>query len=243
MIDYHCHILPGFDDGASSLDESLEMAHLLFDAGFSEVCCTPHCMKGAYENTPERVREGVFELQRELDCTGIFLKLHPGMEYYLDEFFPEHLDDLLPLGDTGLVLIEAPTGGYHEMIRNSIFQVNRRGYQPLFAHPERYQFLAEEKPGGLKSLFRKAKRVFGDGEEGDNSKLGPQNSKLLDLRAMGCKFQGNLGSFSGFYGRRAQTQAEALRDACLYHYYGTDAHSSKQIEAMPQEPMKAANFG
>jgi protein-tyrosine phosphatase len=230
-VDFHSHILPHLDDGAATLEESLEMGRLLERAGYGAVYCTPHCMQGVYENTPEGVRAKVAELQGEFDRAGISLRLHPGMEYYLDEFFPRQLDNLLPLGDTGMVLVEAPTGGYHEQIRDFVYQVKRKGFTPLFAHPERYDFLAEDQPGGISGFFRKAKRRFSATEQGADSKLKTQNSKLHDLRGLGCLFQGNLGSFGGLYGSGVKRAALAMRAAGIYHCYGTDAHRASQIRA------------
>jgi protein-tyrosine phosphatase len=229
LTDWHCHLLPHLDDGSDSLEESLEMGRSLERAGVTTVYCTPHCMRGVYENTPEGVRAKVAELQGALGRAGISLRLQPGMEYYLDEFFPRRLDDLLPLGDTGMVLVEAPTGGYHDQIRDFIFQVRRKGFTPLFAHPERYDFLAEKQSGGIKELFRKAKRYLSSADEGENSKLKTQNSKLLALRDLGCLFQGNLGSFRGFYGSEVRKTALAMQAAGIYHCYGTDAHRASQI--------------
>ena len=97
MIDYHCHILPAIDDGAVSIDESIAMAKSLSDFGYKTVCCTPHCIKGYYDITPQKVREATLMLQADLDNADIPLELWPGMEYMLDEYFSEHADDLLPL--------------------------------------------------------------------------------------------------------------------------------------------------
>ena len=108
MIDFHSHILPAVDDGAVSIDESIAIARALADFGYKTVCCTPHCIKGYYDLTPQKVRETTFMLQADLDNAEISLELWPGMEYMLDECFVEFADDLLPLGETNLILCEAP---------------------------------------------------------------------------------------------------------------------------------------
>ena len=99
MIDYHCHILPGIDDGCADLDESLELAQVLTTAGFTEVYCTPHCIHGVYNNTPSAVRAAVEQLQEQLTREGIPLRLSPGMEYYLDEYFSQKLTDIKKRGN------------------------------------------------------------------------------------------------------------------------------------------------
>ena len=67
MIDFHSHILPAFDDGAVTVDESIVMAKALADFGYKTVCCTPHCIKGTYDLTPQKVRETTMMLQADLD--------------------------------------------------------------------------------------------------------------------------------------------------------------------------------
>ena len=73
MIDWHCHILPELDDGASSIEESLAMARLLAAAGYTHVCCTPHRLRGMYDTPPAAMREGVVRLQAKLDGEGVAL--------------------------------------------------------------------------------------------------------------------------------------------------------------------------
>jgi len=146
ITDWHCHILPGIDDGAKTLDDAIAIASILVDNGFSEVYCTPHCMKGVFENTPEIVRQAVIALQAELDKVEIPLKLHVGMEYFLDEFFPQQLNNPLTLGNTNYLLVEAPIRADPKRIKDFLFTIRRRGCTPLLAHPERYEFLAPAAP-------------------------------------------------------------------------------------------------
>jgi protein-tyrosine phosphatase len=232
MIDYHCHILPGLDDGSPSLNESLKMAKKLVSEGFREVYCTPHCMKGVYDTTPQAVHDGVRELQQAVDGAGIALKLHPGMEYYLDEYFPAHLEDPVPLGKTGMLLVEAPSQVNPEMVRENLFLAVRKGFTPLFAHPERYDFLAPSEGG--EGFFCKVKRYFSgnDGRDASNgtSVLRAQQSTLQALKELGCLFQGNLGSFTGQYGSEVKRRAEILEARGHYHCFGTDAHNSRFLQ-------------
>jgi len=136
MIDHHCHLLPGIDDGARDRDEALAMAGLLAAAGFEQVCCTPHRLRGSYDTTPEQVRSAVDALQEAVTRAGIDLQLHPGMEYYLDEFFLD-LTELVPLGTSRLVLVEAPGQANAEVVAAGLDRVLELQYLPLVAHPER----------------------------------------------------------------------------------------------------------
>ena len=111
------------------------------DFGFREVCCTPHCIKGHYEHSPAAVRAAVARLQAALDEAGIVLRLHPGMEYYLDGCFEQFAGDLLPLADSRLVLCEAPPQVYPEMVAELAGLIVAQGYIPLIAHPESYNFV------------------------------------------------------------------------------------------------------
>jgi len=220
--DWHCHLLPELDDGADYLAESLAMAGALVEAGYSTVYCTPHCMKGVFDTTTEQVREGVARLQAELDQVGINLRLLPGMEYYLDEYFPAELDRLVPLGNTKMVLVEVANQTGASLLKENIYQLMRRRYTPLIAHPERTPLLQDQDETPILDRFCgwfSRSRPAG----------GMQYSLLEELRCMGCLFQGNLGSLYGLYGPQVRKQAKALQTAGRYHCYGTDAHRAKMI--------------
>lgn len=223
MIDWHCHLLPGIDDGAPDLEESLAMARALAAAGYRQVCCTPHCMHGVYGNDRQSVLQAVAALQRELDAAGVALKLLAGMEYYLDEFFPEQLADPLPLGCTRLLLVETPSRAHPKVVRENIFSIVRKGFIPLLAHPERLSSLvwAEAKPAsGLWSRLT--------GGLAASRSPGPAFD-LRDLRALGCQFQGNLGSLGGYYGAEVKARAQALLQAGFFHCFGTDGHHQRGL--------------
>jgi protein-tyrosine phosphatase len=232
MIDWHCHILPGIDDGAADMEQSLAMAAALSEAGYATVYCTPHLMRGCYEAGNDDVRRGVAELQQRMDNSGIPLILRPGREYCLDEYLLPALEDPLPLGESRLVLIEIPPHATADMARQVLYGVVRSGFTPLIAHPERSPLLVPlvRRTGGrgllgaIKGLLARGSHVRQ--EQGLSDTTG---NPLLDyLRDLGCCFQGNLGSFSGFYGRRVQGVAAAMRGLGLYDRYGSDLHAAQQ---------------
>jgi len=217
-IDWHCHLLPGLDDGPRTLDESLALARQLANAGVSTVHCTPHFIKGSYEYSPSEIHRAVHDLQSELDRHKIQLELRSGMEYLLDEFFTQQLSNPVPLGDSDLLLIEAYPTLPLEQLKEHIFTIARTGLRPLLAHPERNIQLAprEATPDGwLAQLFR------------SETARKPGNA-IDDLLGMGCLLQGNLGSLSGFYGRKIQKVASTFYRANLYHCFGSDSHSAAQ---------------
>lgn len=232
MIDWHCHILPGLDDGAADMPQALAMGAALAAAGFRTVYCTPHRMPGCYEANNDQVRQGVAELQERLQERNIPLVLQSGCEYCLDEYFLSSLDDPLPLGDSRLILVEILPQISVEMAQKVLYGVVRCGFTPVIAHPERCRLLepVARRPEGnkfltsLKSLVRDGRS---GGPEQDVSAM--TGTPLLDyLRELGCFFQGNLGSFKGVYGSRVQRAAQGLKGMGVYDRYGSDLHSPEQ---------------
>lgn len=238
MIDYHCHILPGLDDGCRDLDEAVELARLLAGAGFRQVYCTPHCIRGVYDNTPTAVQVAVAALQQELDRQGIALQLHAGMEYTLDEYFPRLLSDLQPLGDTGMVLVESPSQADGEALKEVIFAIVRKGLTPLFAHPERYDYLAL--PAASGGLLHKIKAYFTGAviDSGDTA-----HCLVESLQQQGCLFQGNIGSFANHYGSSVAQRARKLKQRQFYHCFGSDAHRPEPTQAMLSAGLAALGWG
>ncbi len=222
MIDWHSHILPGLDDGAETLEESLALGRLLAQVGFTEVHCTPHCLRGMYDNRPADVRAACAELQIHFDREKIGLKLHPGMEYCLDEFFPENIADLQPLGESRFVLVETPSRATTQQLKENVFLIKRAGYEPLFAHPERHAFLAPPKQSGGQLLPNMLNRM-----RGEQTVEPIEETPLEEMLNMGCRFQCNLGSVSGFYGRLVQKQVRRFITLGLYHCIGSDAHNQR----------------
>ena len=233
MIDWHCHILPHVDDGSTDLEQSVAMASVLASAGYTAVYCTPHFIRGSYEADNASVRSGVVELQERLDREHIPVKLIPGREYCLDEFLMEQLQDPLTLGDSRSVLIELLPHTTESMVRQILYSVVRAGFTPVIAHPERSALLAMPDQAKVpRGIFGMITGFFGGGnQEMDNYSPGDTSGNdLLDyLREIGCCFQGNIGSFSGFYGRGVKAVAESMKNIGLYDRYGTDLHAPEQM--------------
>ena len=229
MTDYHCHILPGIDDGASTLDESIQMARLLAGSGFDSVYCTPHLIKHQYDASNTSVLRSMRELQTALDRKGIALRLLAGREYCMDNHFQEYLEDLLPLEGTRYLLIEIPSCSYQGMILETITAIRRKGLIPMIAHPERCRLLDERQHHKIpKSLgFFSRNSIRGRmALEYSYQQIG-----LLDwLSGIECGFQGNVGSIMGMAGRSAQESAIKFRRQNIYTHYGTDAHTPEFLE-------------
>ena len=237
--DWHCHILPGLDDGPASIEESIEMARALADAGFTTVHCTPHCIRGLYNNTAAQVKVATRELQEAIDKVGISLVLVPGFEYYLDEFFIDDIADPLPLSGN-LLLVESSASCISQLFLETITQVIQKGFTPLIAHPERSKLFPSEidqGDNGFNKYFTRFRTSFLGGSILKTGNVNLKSDSLFEvLRSMGCLFQGNLGSFAGLYGDQVRHNAEYLRSAGLYTHYGSDLHSIRDKDILLINP-------
>ena len=149
LIDTHCHILPGIDDGPRTLEESLAIARLYVEAGFRTVVATPHCVPGTRWMQDVRiVRDRITQLRDRLRDEGLLLRVHSGMEIAMDPLVPRLLGEgrLLTLGGGPYVLLECPFQRLPLGWEGILTDISRMGYEVLLAHPERCAQLAE-KPG------------------------------------------------------------------------------------------------
>jgi protein-tyrosine phosphatase len=224
LIDCHCHLLHGIDDGPDTLDDAIAMARTLVQFGFVEVHCTPHCIRGLYENTPVIVNERLDLLQKALEQAAIPLLLRPGMEYYLDSRFSDCLDKPQTLGKSRLLLVEAPTWAGADLIIDNIQKVVNHGYVPLMAHPERCNLFPVLRSSS--GMLAKTRNLLGLGA------AEPATDLLQQLQRCGCLFQGNLGSFAGRYGRLVKKRAESFLDAGIFSCLGSDSHPLPGLEEM-----------
>jgi tyrosine-protein phosphatase YwqE len=141
-VDLHSHLIPGIDDGAKTLDDSIQLILELKALGFHKIITTPHIMSDYYRNTPESINSGLYLLRTELLKRNIDIEIEAAAEYYYDEYFLELLktDNLLTIHKEYLLFelsyLTKPSG-----IDEVIFKIQTKGLKPLLAHPERYPFL------------------------------------------------------------------------------------------------------
>lgn len=143
MTDYHCHLLPGVDDGVQTFEESLEILQLFEQLGIREVWLTPHVMEDI-PNTTAGLRSRFEQL-----CSRYAgnIRLHLAAEYMLDNLFKERLAhrDLLPLGEEGShLLIETSYFNPPVDLYTMLEKIKSAGYHPVLAHPERYVYMGEK---------------------------------------------------------------------------------------------------
>jgi protein-tyrosine phosphatase len=193
-IDLHCHLLFGLDDGAKTVEESLEMARALSEVGFTEIAPSPH----AWPELPDWQVAGSrrAELSELLGNAGVALRLHPNAENRLDTELFERMGrgDARPIGAGRYILVEAPFQAPLPSLLDLIFRLQVKGLVPLFAHPERCLEFTEHAGRGAEAV------------------------------AAGAGLQLDLGALIGRYGRVAQRTAERLLDDALYSVAATDLH-------------------
>jgi protein-tyrosine phosphatase len=204
MIDLHCHILPGVDDGPKNLDESLEMVRIFKEAGYSRVVATPHQVPGTtWMLSIEDIKQKLAELNQAIKIEGLELDVLAGMEIAFDPLIPDLLekDQLLTLGKTPYVLIETPFQQLPLGWEQVIFAILSKGYFILLAHPERCAQLAA-------------------------------NPQLVGrLIEAGVYLQVNWDSFLGYHGRAALRMAHYLAESGCIHCLATDSHNPQERHA------------
>ncbi|MDO5674093.1 MAG: hypothetical protein Q4G66_04130 [bacterium] len=162
LVDIHCHILPGLDDGPSTVDESIKMAQMYASQGVHHVIATPHFINGtAWANSAEMVVQSVQKLQATLNKNRINLIVHPGMEiacsFRMPDLFAQGI--LLPLGGKGnIFLLEPSFHGTQEELVASVQFMLRNELVPIIAHPERISYF-QSNPVDLLALINQGVRI------------------------------------------------------------------------------------
>ena len=207
FVDIHNHILPGIDDGASTVEDSILLIKKFQDLGVTEFIATPHVMNDYYPNSPETVNTALEKLKKSLAVEGLdHIKLKGAAEYMMDQAFIELVERerLLCLKEN-IVLVEMSYFQAPININEILFQLQTRQYRPLLAHPERYAYLHS------KDL-----------------------QKYEDLKRRGCSFQLNILSILGHYGSHIQEAALSLLDHDLIDFIGTDTHQLRHLEKLQE---------
>ena len=140
-IDMHSHIIPGIDDGAQTISDSIFLAKRFVELGFKKLITTPHVMADYYRNTPDTINRGLDILRKGLNEKQINLEVDAAAEYYLDETLERKVTqkEVLTFGQNYLLFelsyINAP-----QNLFNFIKKMQDAGYKPVLAHPERYPY-------------------------------------------------------------------------------------------------------
>jgi protein-tyrosine phosphatase len=213
MIDLHCHMLPGIDDGAPDLDTALAMARIAVEDGIEMTACTPHIYPGMFENTGEQIKRHVQALRIELKAAEIPLQITYGADIQL---VPEMLSGLrssrMPtLHGSRYFLFEPPHHTVPTRFSQLVFDLLAGGYVPVITHPERLSWLDTQHYG----WFAEAARS-------------------------GAWIQLTAGAVTGRFGRRPKYWSERFLDDGLTHILATDAHETKHRPPLLAEGRAAA---
>jgi len=200
LIDLHCHLLPGIDDGSKDLAMSLAMARVAAADGISTIAATPHILPGVYNNSGPAIRRAVARLAQSLAEAGIPISLVTGADVHIAPDLDVQLKDgqALTLNNSRYFLLEPPHHVLPPRLEDLIFGLQAAGYAPILTHPERLSWV-----------------------EGHYDLIGRlvSSSVLMQITA---------GSVMGRFGRRPRYWAERMLDEGLCHLVATDAHNTEQ---------------
>lgn len=198
IVDIHCHILPGVDDGSKNMEQSKAMLDIAWKQGIHTIIATPHHMPEAKNASPETIARKVAELQQYADEQHYDMEILTGNEIYYYSEAVDKLDaeEICTLAESSYVLVEFSPMDDARYIRNSLSELQNMGYDPIVAHVERYMSLH-------KGSFE----------------------KIQELRDMGILIQVNAASVTGGFGKPTKVLVEKLLKKQLVDFIGTDAHS------------------
>lgn len=197
MIDLHCHLLPGLDDGARDLDEALAMARAMAQEGVRVVAATPH-VHPRYRTPVAEMERALAELRQALAAAGVELDVRPGGEIALDELRGLPAGERARFGLGGnprLLLLEFPLHGWPLELESTVRELAREGVRCVLAHPERNPDVQED-PARLERLVE-----------------------------LGAVPQLTAAALDGRMGKRQSTCAFALLERKLAFLVASDAHT------------------
>ncbi|EOI00172.1 protein-tyrosine phosphatase [Enterococcus haemoperoxidus ATCC BAA-382] len=198
MIDLHCHILPGIDDGAQSIDDSIDMAEMAVKQGITHILCTPHHNNGKYDNSAGKVISCVSALQEELDRRKVPLTLFEGQEVRIGGELLEQIqtnDILFADLNNRYLLIEFPTNEIPAYSKQMFYKLLEAGHVPIIVHPER------------------------------NSKFIEDPNRLLPFLEMGVLTQLTAPSYVGIFGSKIEKIAKQMVAHSMVYMMASDAHN------------------
>lgn len=198
MVDLHCHLLPGIDDGSKSMEISLRLAREATENGITHALLTPHHMNGRYVNHKQDVIRRTKEFQKQINTHNIPLTVFPGQEVRINGQLLEALDrDDILFADTGnrYLMLEFPDDDVPHYTSQMIFDLQQRGIVPVIVHPER------------------------------NTKIMAQPELIYQLLENGCLSQITASSYVGTFGKKVENFSRQLIAAGQGYIFASDAHN------------------
>ena len=205
-VDFHNHILPGIDDGAKSIKESVQLIKGLNELGINTIICSPHIYSDYYPNdsqTIEQAYNNLIQSREYIDEISPSVSIDFCAEHMIDSHFEKLLisDEYIKFKERYL-LMEMSFHSYPINLDSVLGLVKEKRLFPILAHPERYGFIRS-----------------GEG-------------RYRKLKDKGVYFQANLLSFGGYYGSEVQKKLSYLIDKKLIDFIGTDIHNSSQLKEL-----------
>lgn len=197
VVDLHCHLLPGVDDGSKSMEISLRLAREATENGVTHALLTPHHMNGHYVNHKQDVIRRTKEFQKQINAHNIPLTVFPGQEVRINGHLLDALDkDDILFADTGnrYLMLEFPDDDVPHYTNQMIFDLQQRGIIPVIVHPER------------------------------NTKIMEEPDLIYQLVQKGCLSQITASSYVGTFGKRVESFSRQLIDAGQGYVFASDAH-------------------
>ncbi len=212
MIDLHCHLLPGIDDGPLSLDVSLAMARCAVDDGIGFIACTPHIYPGLYENDRPGIEAAVESLRRALAGAGIPLQLGVGADTHLVPGLLEGIraGRVPTLCGSRYLLLEPPHHVAPPRFTEEVFSLMAAGIVPVITHPERLSWIESH------------------------------YDRICEAQRQGAWMQLTSGALTGRFGRRPKYWAERMLDEGRVHILATDSHHIDKRPPLLAEGREAA---
>ncbi len=206
LVDIHNHILPGIDDGAKTVEESISLIKGFSEIGVTNFVCTPHIMNNYYPNNPETIKNSYDLLKKELEHMKIG---NTTVDFAAEHMIDDNFENILEKGEVlGLkknyLLIEMSYLQASINFNPAIHEIASHKYFPILAHPERYVFLQK--------------------------KL----DKHKKYKSQGILYQLNLLSLSNFYGSEAQQTAQKLLENNLIDFVASDIHNMNQLNHLKE---------
>ena len=207
MVDIHCHILPGIDDGAKNMSDSISMASEAEKEGIRTIIATPH-LNNQYDNRKDLIVAKVDELNHVLKAEGVNVTILPGQEprIYGDILEDFEKDEIQTLNNSNYIFIEFPSNHVPRYTEKLLFDIQVKGLTPIIVHPER------------------------------NSELIERPELLYKLVEKGALTQVTASSVCGYFGKKIKSFSMQIIEANLTHFIASDAHnihhrSFKMMEA------------
>ncbi len=204
--DVHSHLIPGIDDGARSMEESLDLISQMYGLGYRKLVITPHVRRGSFENDTREFDRRLQDVKDALKEENIPMELEVGAEHTIDETFFNCMKcgTLKHFGKRHSLLIELPFNFMPMDIKDVVFKLQSAGYNLILAHPERYLYLIDE----------------------------PE--MLSYLHDSGVSFQMNILSLVGFYNKETQKFAQRLIKNNMVDLVGSDLHHQPHLDGIKQ---------